>query len=136
MLYWGEGAKTKRMLALANADPAALRLFVAWARHYHDADADFVLSLHLHQGNCDSAARSYWATELGIGTFHKTFIKPAGTGHRKNKLPYGVCRVLMRRSAEAWLRTMSWIEVLQARFSPIANLSAGSLAQLARATDS
>ena len=31
-LYWGEGAKTGGDLSLANADPRALRLFIAWVR--------------------------------------------------------------------------------------------------------
>jgi hypothetical protein len=33
MLYWGEGSKTHRAHSLANADPAAMRLFVAWTGH-------------------------------------------------------------------------------------------------------
>lgn len=44
--------------------------------------------------------------------FTKSFIKPAGTGHRKNHLPHGVCRACMRRSADAWHRTMGWIDAL------------------------
>ena len=52
--------------------------------------------------------------ELTPAEFYKTFVKPAGTGHRKNTLPHGVCRVLVRRSTDAWLRTMEWVDVLAA----------------------
>jgi hypothetical protein len=50
VLYWAEGAKTRNHLKMANADPRALRLFVHWIRTYLDADADFSLQLHLHEG--------------------------------------------------------------------------------------
>jgi hypothetical protein len=118
VLYWGEGAKTERLLTFANSDPAAHRLFIRWTRAFHDEHAEFVLSLHLHHGNDDQRARQWWAETLNLeeADFTKTFIKPPGTGHRKNKLSHGVCRVRMRRSADAWHRTLAWIEVIAERF--------------------
>jgi len=114
VLYWAEGAKTRNHLKMANADPRALRLFVLWIRTYLDPDADFSLQLHLHEGNDEGKARSYWRAETGLTTanFHKTFIKPKGTGHRKNHLPHGVCTVKVRRCADAWQRTMTWVELV------------------------
>lgn len=96
---------------MANSDPRALRLFISWARSYFDENAEFSVQLHLHEGNVDRKAQ-YWAGETGLGmvTFHKTFIKPKGTGHRKNHLPHGVCTVKMKRCADSWQRTMAWIE--------------------------
>jgi hypothetical protein len=113
-LYWGEGSKTRSDLSLANADPRALRLFIDWVRAYHDASADFVLKINLHAGNDEPAARDFWrdATGLGDATFYRTYIKPDGTGHRKNHLPYGVCQVRVRRCADHWHRTMEWIAVV------------------------
>jgi hypothetical protein len=113
-MYWGEGGKTDRRLSLSNADPEAHRLFTAWARAFHDRGAEFTLALHLHEGNDERAAQSWWATRLeldGVG-FHKAFIKPVGTGHRGNTLEHGVCRTHMRRSTDHFLRTMAWIEAL------------------------
>jgi hypothetical protein len=103
VLYWAEGSKTRSDLSIVNADPAALRLFIGWVRCYLDRRADFCLSLHLHEGNNESAAKAYWrhATTLTDAPFTKTFIKPRGTGHRKNHLPHGVCRVRVRRSSNA-----------------------------------
>jgi hypothetical protein len=112
VLYWGEGSKTKRSLALSNTDPRALRLFIGWCRRYHDPSGEFVLSLHLHAGNDDRAAKSHWAAELGISEFHRTYVKPAGTGQRTNRLLHGVCRAYMRRSTDAWLKTEVWIQEL------------------------
>ncbi len=121
MLYWGEGSKTSNGLALANSDPRACRLFIHWTRRYHDPAACFVLKLNLHADNDEPSARRFWATASGLGTdaeFYKTFIKPDGTGHRKNHLAHGVCQVRMRQGTDAFHRTMSWIDALVAQVSP------------------
>ncbi len=68
----------------------------------------FVLSLHLHEGNAERLAFAYWrkATGLPEAPFTKTFIEPAGTGHRKNHLKHGICRVRLRNPSDHWNRTM------------------------------
>ena len=114
VLYWAEGAKTRNDLRLANTDPRALRLFIDWVRKFLDPDAGFSLQLHLHEGNDDSDAQAFWRGQTGLdaANFYKTFIKPKGTGHRKNHLPHGVCTVKVRQCADAWQTTMAWIEGL------------------------
>jgi hypothetical protein len=115
MLYWAEGAKTTRKLDLGNTDPDILRIFVAWVRHHHDPAAEFSLALHLHEVNDEDVARTYWEEQLGLErvTWQKTFVKPKGTGHRRNHVPWGVCRVRPRRSADAFVRTEGWITGLR-----------------------
>lgn len=112
MLYWAEGGKTKRMLTITNTDPALLRTFMAWVRSFLIEDPVFVLSLHLHEGNSESRAKSHWRDVLALprAEFWKSYIKPAGTGHRKNIHAQGVCRVVVRNGTDAWLRTMTWID--------------------------
>ncbi len=78
-----------KRLELANSDPRALRLFVSWVRRFHDADARFTVALNMHAGNDEPAARLYWTEQLGLDDYMKTFIKPDGTGHRKNHLSSG-----------------------------------------------
>ena len=114
VLYWGEGSKTRNFVDLANADPAALRLFIAWSRRYLDPAIEFELGLHLHEGNDEAAAMAFWREALVLpdAPFGKTFTKPTGTGHRKNHLPHGVCRVRTRRAADNWNRVMVWIAVI------------------------
>ena len=121
VLYWGEGAKTGSNLILANSDPAVLRLFAAWVRRYLDPEAEFVLSMHLHEGNDERAAQRYWRSATGLpdAPFTKTFIKPRGTGHRKNHLEHGVCRVAVRRSTNHRLRVMSWIDAIADAFGTL-----------------
>ena len=128
VLYWAEGSKTRNDLVLANTDPRALRMFIEWAERYLGHNAEFVLSLHLHEGNNEEAAIVYWrdATTLKDARFTKTFIKPAGTGHRKNQLEHGVCRVRIMRSADHWNRIMAWIDVVADYFvSDIATIAPG-----------
>lgn len=127
-LYWGEGSKTRSDLSLANADPRALRLFIDWVRSYHDPSADFVLKINLHADNDEPAARVYWreATGLPDAEFYRTFVKPDGTGHRKNHLPHGVCQVRVRRSADHWHRTMEWVDVIASELIDRQSESLGS----------
>jgi hypothetical protein len=115
VLYWAEGCKTNRRLAMAHSEPEALRLYMDWIRRFLDPRASFAAALNLHYNNDEPRARQFWSMELGIdlGNFTKTFVKPDGTGHRKNHLAHGVCRVTMRRSTNAFITTMSWIDFLR-----------------------
>jgi len=100
-LYWGEGYKTESSLGMANAEASALRLFMKWTSTYHDQEAEFRARLNIHANNDEPKAKEWWQGQLGLGPddFAKSFVKPDGTGHRKNHLAYGVCAVKMRRSA-------------------------------------
>lgn len=128
ILYWAEGSKWRNDFAIANTDPAALRLFVAWVRVFLDSQAEFRLSLHLHEGNSEAAAQAYWRKELGLteARFTKTYIKPRGTGHRKNRVVAGVCRVRVLRCSNHWNRVMAWIEHMRDHpVSGVATLAPG-----------
>jgi hypothetical protein len=117
-MYWGEGSKATRQLSMANADPAALRMFKSWATRFLPPDDGWRARLNLHADNDELAGRKWWADQLGVALedFTKTYIKPDGTGHRKNYLPYGVCTLIKRRGTNAYVITMSWIEFLQTQF--------------------
>jgi hypothetical protein len=117
-LYWAEGTKSSRRLELAHSEPEALRLFMSWARRYLRSDAMFGAAINLHFDNDEPAAKRYWSAELRIepARFTKTFIKPDGTGHRKNHLATGVCRVTMKRSTNAFITTMAWVDFIRESF--------------------
>ncbi len=118
VLYWAEGTKGRNRVSMANTDPRALRLFVSWLTTYIDPIAQFSLKLHLHEGNDDEEAKQYWRAETALvdANFHKTFIKPKGTGHRKNHLLQGICTVTLRRAADAWNIIMEWIDCVTEQF--------------------
>jgi hypothetical protein len=111
-MYWGEGSKS-RDLRLANSDPAAMRLFVAWVRSGHDEDAEFWMKLHLHDGDEEGESIRWWRREIGVQMdVGKTYWKPSGTGHRHNLLRHGVCTIRVRRSSLMLARTLGWIDGL------------------------
>jgi len=114
-LYWAEGCKTNRRLGMAHSEPEALRLFMSWIHRYLDPSATFAAALNLHFDNDEMRAKRFWSVQLGIDLdeFTKTFIKPDGTGHRKNHLAHGVCRVSMRKSTNAWITTLTWVEFIK-----------------------
>jgi hypothetical protein len=114
-LYWGEGSKVGRQLALANSDPAALRLFKSWAEHFLPPNHGWSARLNLHADNDEKGARMWWAGQLLVPFDHftKSYIKPDGTGHRKNHLPYGVCTLTKRRGTDAYHQTMAWVDFLR-----------------------
>lgn len=124
-LYWAEGSKTRNKLSMANTDPRALLLFITWVRGFLIPDAEFRLHLHLHVGNDEQAAKSHWRSALDLpqAKFHKTFIKPAGTGHRKNSHLHGVCTVRVLKSADAFQTIAGWLQVLPTKLG-VANTRA------------
>lgn len=114
-LCWAEGFKTERLVGMANSDEALLRFFMMWIRRYLDDSASFRAKLNLHAANHEVQARAHWAAALGLDAadFSKTFVKPEGTGHRKNHLAHGVCQLRMRSSGDSFHRTMAWVDHLR-----------------------
>ena len=114
-LYWAEGCKTNRRLELAHSEPEALRLFMRWTRRFLNPHATFAAALNLHFNNDEPAARRFWSDQLEVpvDSFTKTFIKPEGTGHSKNHLAYGVCRLSMRKSTDAFIMTLAWVDFIK-----------------------
>jgi hypothetical protein len=115
VLYWGEGFKTENCLGLANSDDDLVRFFIDWSRRYHDPLMAFRAKLNLHAGNDEQAALAYWCEALALppSDFNRTFIKPDGTGHRRNHLQHGVIQVRARRSTDHFVRTAGWIDGLR-----------------------
>jgi hypothetical protein len=70
--YWAEGTKAKPRLELTNSDPRALRLFISWTRRFHLPEAEFVLELHLHEGNDDTEARLFGHPRSASSTLRST----------------------------------------------------------------
>ena len=117
VLYWAEGGKTERQLTLSNADPAALRTFIRWVHRHVQPEPRVSLQLFLHADNDESQARAWWSRQLRWPDlyFIKTYLKPAGTGHRKNHLPFGVCKARICRSADGSVLFEGFLDVV-ARF--------------------
>ena len=119
ILYWAEGTKGPHQVAVANTDPRTHHLFITWIRRYVRVDAEFRLQPHVHEGNDEDRAKRHWRSVLGLSDspFYKTFIKPAGNGHRKNTHIHGVCTVRLTKGADAAQTIDAWIDELAERFT-------------------
>lgn len=117
--YWSEGDKRSKELKFSNSDPALVSLFVRWAKAYVGIGTDrLTIGMHLHSGQDESERKTFWSsvTEIPPEQFRKTFIKPEGTGHRKNRLYNGTASVRVRRSGDLSHRVMGWIDALSDQF--------------------
>jgi hypothetical protein len=76
----------------------------------------FVARLYLHSGQDEAERIGYWSNKLGIPPtrFGKTYVKPEGSGHRKNVLWAGTVAIRIRRSTADLQRVLGWIEGLRA----------------------
>ncbi|MGH2760191.1 MAG: hypothetical protein ACRDKJ_11605 [Actinomycetota bacterium] len=117
--YWAEGDKRSKEVRFSNSDPNMIRLFLAWACRYLGVAQDrFTIILHLHAGQTEAERRSFWSTQTGLPLeqFRKTFIKPEGTGHRKNKLYNGTAQIRIRRGTALNYQVLGWLEGLGTAF--------------------
>jgi hypothetical protein len=113
--YWAEGTKRGNELAMSNSDPAMLRLFIGWCEIHLDVSRDrFTVRLHIHSGQDEREIAAYWSEQLGLppDQFRKSYIKPEGTGHRKNNLYMGTAQVRVRRSTALRHKVLGWIDGL------------------------
>ena len=109
MLYWAEGAKARNSLVMSNSDPAMLVMFVRFLRECFEITAEdisFSLNVYTTNGRTIGEIEHYWMDllELVPACARKHMLNHTPTsssGKRKNKLPYGVCTLRVKRST--WL---------------------------------
>jgi len=98
MLYWAEGNK-RIHCGLANSDERVIVFIIRWFRNYYEIlPENIALHLHLHSGQNEESMKQYWSqiTGVPIGNFTKSFIKPEGSGYRKNVLYHGTVKIQPR----------------------------------------
>ncbi|MDA2922176.1 hypothetical protein MYX07_02800 [Patescibacteria group bacterium AH-259-L07] len=116
MLYWGEGGKTRGMgVDISNSDPKLIKFMVYWLKNVCKVSPEKIKArLNIHADQNDNRIKRYWSKITGIPltSFGKSYIKPEGTGHRKNILHNGVIKI---RVGDENLRhrIMTWIKMLQ-----------------------
>ncbi|MDO8520367.1 MAG: hypothetical protein Q7T11_09455 [Deltaproteobacteria bacterium] len=111
MLYWAEGAKSM-LVDFANSDPRLISFMMRWFREVCLVPNDkFRFQLHLHGGQVEEEMKGFWSdlVKVPISQFHKSFIKPEGTGHRKKRLYYGTLKIRICNK-NLLHKIMGWIE--------------------------
>ena len=126
--YWSEGSKRSNELSFSNSDPSLVKLFVVWTQAYLGVPPNEVTAkLHLHSGQDEGERLRCWAEVTGIPleNFRKTFVKPEGTGHRKNRLYNGTVLIRVPRSSALLHRVSGWTDAVAARYASLDYTAAG-----------
>lgn len=113
VLYWAEGTKS-RVVAITNSDPEMIKVAMLWFRNVCLVPEEkFRVSIYYHSGQNEKEIKEYWAkiTKVPLDQFHKSILKKEGTGHRKNILYNGTCKVLVC-DKNLLCRILTWIEQL------------------------
>jgi predicted transcriptional regulator len=113
-LYAGEGAKTDKAVMFANSDPAMVRFFCAWFRHFFDVDEERLrVRVYLHEGLDLDAAEEHWSAVTGVP--RSQFIQPyraAADGEfRKYKHAFG-CAYVSYSSSRTHRAVMGLVRAL------------------------
>jgi hypothetical protein len=109
MLYWAEGSKSRNSTVFANSDLPMVVLFVRFLRDAMGvAPEDITVRLNVYLTNGltlrEIEDHWLWALELPRSSLRKPMINHTPTsssGRKRNKLPYGVCTIRVKRST--WL---------------------------------
>lgn len=112
VLYWAEGGKSGRQLDFTNSDPSMIKVAMLWLRKVLKVPEEkFRASIYYHSGQDEKSMKSFWSSVTGIPTkqFHKSTFKKEGTGHRKNILYNGTCKIRVC-NADLHQKVLAWIE--------------------------
>jgi transposase-like protein len=109
MLYWAEGWKTRNQVHFSNSDPEMVRLFVAFLRRFFDVRAeDIRLTCNLFADHTERQREieAFWLRVSGLpeGSLCQSIVNvysKYSLKKRRNKLPYGTCRVVVNRTSVA-----------------------------------
>jgi transposase-like protein len=109
MLYWAEGSKSRNAVQFTNSDPAMVAFFVRFLRScFQLPDEAFRVACNLFADHIADQARieQFWldTLELPHSCLRKSIVNvysKYSQRKRRNKLPYGTCRVCVHRTAVA-----------------------------------
>lgn len=106
MLYWAEGTKRGGGASITNSDPRIIKFMTSWFNEFFEVKPEeFTIHLHLHSGQNESKLKLYWSRLTGVPlqNFHKSFIKPEGSGYRKNILYNGTVKLTVKKKGSTYL---------------------------------
>jgi transposase-like protein len=106
MLYWAEGTKTRNQIRFSNSDPEMVRTFVEFLRTYFHLDDEHIrLTCHLFADHEERQREieHFWleVTQLPRSSLCQSIVNvysKYSAKKRRNKLPYGTCRVVVNRT--------------------------------------
>jgi len=101
MLFWAEGDKCRHSVRLSNSDPELLAFFVDFLRHeFGVSSQQLAVSCNLFADHLErrEEIERFWLDTLGLppSSLRKSIVNTYSKysqKKRKNRLPYGTCRV-------------------------------------------
>lgn len=113
MIYWAEGSKSCGT-SISNSDPKLIKFMTLWLQKICGVPLQKIKArLNIHANQSDKKIKKYWSkiTRIPLKNFGKSYIKPEGTGHRKNILHNGVIGIRIG-SEDLRHKITAWIKVL------------------------
>jgi len=106
MLYWAEGARHRNTVRFVNSDPEMVRFFVRFLRECFDIpDQQIRLTCDLFADHAERQweIEQYWLDVTGLPrtvlcTSTVNVYSKHSQKKRRNKLPYGTCRIAVSRT--------------------------------------
>lgn len=103
MLYWAEGSKERNTVLLVNSDPNLVRYFARFLRGCFEFPTERLrvsLNVYLTNGLTIRQIEDRWLEilELPRTCLRKhtvDYLPSSSSGQKRNKLPYGVCRLAL-----------------------------------------
>lgn len=103
MLFWAEGSRSRNAVQFTNSDPSMVRLFLAFLRDcYCVPDTKVRLTCNLFADHLprQREIERFWLDHLGLpdACLRKSSVNrysKYSQKKRRNKLPYGTCRVVV-----------------------------------------
>ncbi len=118
-LYWGEGSKKSRQLAINNSDPAMITFMMKAFRKIWNISEDrfsFHVGINKIHKNRDEEVKTYWSKIVNVNKkqFNKTiFIKAKNKKVYKNFLNhYGTLTIRIKKPMNIYYPIMGLIEGL------------------------
>jgi transcriptional regulator with XRE-family HTH domain len=103
MLFWAEGARARNAVIFTNSDPEMMRLFARFLRScYRVPDDRFAVTCNLFADHLERQREieTFWLETLGLPSscLRKSTVNvysKHSQKKRRNKLPYGTCRLVV-----------------------------------------
>ena len=112
--YWAEGTKVGNSVDFTNSDPEMVKTAMAWLRIVCQVPENkFRLSVYYHANQDEDVIKDFWSkvTQVPLNQFTKSNLKKEGSGHRKNILYMGTCKVRVC-DKDLLYRILTWIQQL------------------------
>jgi transposase-like protein len=103
MLFWAEGSRQRNKVVFTNSDPAMVRFFVEFIREFFEISSDrlrLTCNLFADHEARQRGIENFWLRTVGLprSCLCKSTVNRYSRYSqmkRKNKLPYGTCRVVV-----------------------------------------